>query len=489
MLKQKAEDSKTAVSDKPYTHRINALVVKLIGLMFLLLSLSTTSQESNNVLNLCVDPDWMPFEGVINGEHSGIASDYLRLFSELTPYSFNIVVTESWKESTEFLKSAQCDLTLLLNSSVERESYLAFTMPYFFGPNVLVSKNHIPFMQDLSAIEDMTLGVVSGYRLLEEIPLYYPGVNIEVVPSEQQGLEAVEKGTIDVYVGSLYSINQIIEQRNFTSLKINGWISIQDKLRIGFTKPNAHLVPIFNQAIDQISTSQHNEILNRWSNTKIIKQTDYTLLYYLAAGASVVFLIFLWRYLVSVKVLTALNSKNQELEKIRQELLVANKNLKHLSFHDSLTDLYNRHYFMSTLNDHIACMLRENSKSAILMIDLDFFKQINDNFGHIVGDRVLQQFAMVLSDVLRASDVAARWGGEEFIVLLSNASKNESLSFAKRLIKAVEQYDFESSIHLTISIGISQFKPKDSIESWIERADAALYQAKNEGRNRVKELS
>ncbi len=457
-------------------------------MILLVFSFSTLAQQST-ILNLCVDPDWMPFEGVNDGKHTGIANDYLKIFEKLTPYSFQIKPTNSWSESTDFLKRAECDLTLMLNSSIEREKYLAFTMPYFFGPNVLVTKKDVPFMQDLPAVGDMTLGVVSGYRLLEEIPLLYPDIRIKVLPSEKSGLKAVEQGKVDVFVGSLYSINLSINQLNLTSLKINGWISLQDKLRIGFIKSNANLVPVFNEAIERITAKQHNDILNRWSNVQIVKQTNYTLFYYLAGGTSIICFIFLWRYLVSVKIFIALDGKNKELEKIKEELLVANKNLEYLSFHDNLTNLYNRHYFMSTLKDHFNHLLRQNGISGILMIDLDYFKKINDEYGHVIGDKILKQFSVILSKALRSGDVAARWGGEEFIVLLPETNKDQSMMLARRLTEAVEKHSFESNIDLTISVGVSQYKSSDSIESWIERADTALYQAKNDGRNCIKELA
>lgn len=478
------------LSSRQFSQFIMPLILGLTLIVSLPISFSVSTQQIDaKTLNLCVDPDWMPFEGLIDGRHTGIASDYLSLFSELTPYSFNILPTKSWKETTDKLKAGDCDLTLMLNSSAEREKYLSFTLPYFFGPNVLVSKNDIPFMQDVSAIGDLTLGVVSGYRLLDEIPGYYPGVNIHVVPSEKDGLIAVEQGKIDVYVGSLYSINLRIQELELESLRINGWISIQDKLRIGFIKPNQTLVPIFNQAIDKITTVQHNEILNRWSNVLVIKETDYTLLYYLLAGGSIIIFMFLWHYVVSAKVMAVLSSKNDELEQVKQALTSANKNLEYLSFHDDLTSLYNRHYFMSTLKPQFARLSREQRNDVILMIDLDFFKKINDQHGHMIGDKVLKEFANVLTAVLRAGDIAARWGGEEFIVLLPEATKEQSRSFAKRLMTAVEQQSFEAGIQLTISIGMSEHKKGDSIESWIERADTALYKAKNEGRNCIKELA
>lgn len=468
---------------------LTKLISNYSMLIFVILSTNAMAQDQSKILNLCIDPNWMPFEGLVDGKHTGIAKDYLQLFSQLTPYEFKLKITSSWKESTELLKAGECDLTLLLNSSVEREKYLSFTIPYFFGPNVLVSKKEIPFMQDLTSIGKMKLGVVSGYRLVEEIPLYHPNIEIQIVASEEDGLLAVENGLIDVYVGSLFSVNLRINQLELSDLKINGWISLQDKLRIGFIKTNAELVPIFNQAIEQISSKQHNDILNRWSNVQIVKQIDFTLLYYLGSIASLIVVILSWRYFVSIKVFSALKFKNEELEKIREELISVNKDLEYLSFHDNLTHLHNRHFFMSTLKHHYSNLTRHKGISALLMIDIDFFKKINDQYGHSVGDKVLQEFSKILLKNLRSGDVAARWGGEEFIVLLPTADQVKTLSLAERLIKDVEQFNFNSEIKLTISVGVSQYNLNDDIESWIERADKGLYQAKNQGRNCVKEFA
>lgn len=100
--------------------------------MFSVICFSTVAQQNPEVLSLCVDPDWMPYEAVINGKHTGIASDYLHIFEQLTSYKFNINKT-SWKGSTENLKSGKCDLTLMLNRTAERERYLNFTIPYFLA--------------------------------------------------------------------------------------------------------------------------------------------------------------------------------------------------------------------------------------------------------------------------------------------------------------------------------------------------------------------
>ncbi len=111
------------LSSRQFSQFIMPLILGLTLIVSLPISFSVSTQQIDaKTLNLCVDPDWMPFEGLIDGRHTGIASDYLSLFSELTPYSFNILPTKSWKETTDKLKAGDCDLTLMLNSSAEREN-------------------------------------------------------------------------------------------------------------------------------------------------------------------------------------------------------------------------------------------------------------------------------------------------------------------------------------------------------------------------------
>lgn len=444
------------------------------------------NELTENTLIFCADPDWMPFEGIVDGKHTGIASDYVKILTEQTPFTFEPYLSKSWVESTEHLASGNCDLTLMLNSSQAREKYLSFSIPFFFGPNVFVTKKDQEFLQDFSSLGDLKLGVVSGYRLLETISQYYPWINVVQVPSEEEGLKALNNEEVDVYVGSLFSINLRLEQLALEDLKINGWTSVPDQLRIGFTKENEHLVATFNHAIEKISTKQHNEILNRWSNVQIVTRTDHTFLFLGAFVFSILIAIFAWRNSVVRKTSAALTEKNAELEQARNELVTANKDLEYISFHDQLTKLYNRHYFLSSLGHHLSNVEREKSNSAILMLDIDHFKKINDNYGHLVGDEILKKFAKVVNHSIRSGDICARWGGEEFIVLLPSADKEQALNLADRIRGDVETASFAEDIRVTISVGVSQYANGDTIRAWIERADVAMYQAKGDGRNCIK---
>lgn len=155
---------------------------------------------------------------------------------------------------------------------------------------------------------------------------------------------------------------------------------------------------------------------------------------------------------------------------------------------DALTNLNNRRQFEIRLKQEIAITKRQNNPLCAMMIDIDFFKKVNDTYGHASGDEVLRTVASVIKAHLRESDIPARYGGEEFAVLLPYTHIEEAQIVGERLRKAVE----ETSVHLdnfninvTISMGLAEFHTEESGEELFERADKALYEAKESGRNRV----
>lgn len=155
------------------------------------------------------------------------------------------------------------------------------------------------------------------------------------------------------------------------------------------------------------------------------------------------------------------------------------------SQHDDLTGLFSRRYWEQRLLEEFNRCQRANVHACVMMVDIDHFKNINDTYGHLVGDSVLKQFGKAVQQI-RASDIVGRYGGEEFAILLPNSSLEESLSVAERLRKAIEHTKFDHINTCTISIGIAPLSSKYSDAfKWLDDADRALYQAKNNGRNQV----
>ena len=162
-----------------------------------------------------------------------------------------------------------------------------------------------------------------------------------------------------------------------------------------------------------------------------------------------------------------------------------NKELEILSVTDKLTGLFNRVRLDQALAVEIPRVQRSQGALSLMILDIDHFKWVNDEFGHAVGDEVLQTFAGILRTRSRAIDVVGRWGGEEFLILCPDTDEEGALELAERLRSAVDGASFGTAGHRTVSIGISVFREGDDATSLLVRADEALYYAKEHGRNQV----
>lgn len=170
---------------------------------------------------------------------------------------------------------------------------------------------------------------------------------------------------------------------------------------------------------------------------------------------------------------------------VTEELEKANKQLYQLSITDKLTQAFNREHLDVVLQNEMNRSLQHNIALSVILLDIDHFKQVNDTFGHIVGDQVLIRFANILRHHIRPSDTLGRWGGEEFLVILPNTDLETAVKIAETLRHEVSVASFETNQTQTVSLGVASLEPLDSITQLVARADAGLYDAKNLGRNRV----
>ncbi|MFK8041780.1 diguanylate cyclase [Congregibacter sp.] len=168
-----------------------------------------------------------------------------------------------------------------------------------------------------------------------------------------------------------------------------------------------------------------------------------------------------------------------------RELQLKNEQLDRLASIDKLTDTYNRRALDKALTTELRRALRYERSLALLIMDIDFFKQVNDTHGHLTGDQVLSTLATQIKANLRHSDILGRWGGEEFLVICPETGVEPARSVAEKVRAAIEGTDFGLPDRITISIGISIIAEGSTAESLVADADRALYLAKNQGRNRV----
>jgi len=176
--------------------------------------------------------------------------------------------------------------------------------------------------------------------------------------------------------------------------------------------------------------------------------------------------------------------KLKEIDKMKEEALI-------LSYTDDLTGMYNHRFFIHQLTMEVDRQKRYPSPLALLMIDIDFFKNYNDTNGHLAGDQVLKAISIIIQHAVRQTDIVARYGGEEFCAILINTNKEGAIVIAERVRRNVAETNFpnekvQPNRDLTVSIGVATFSSKIStVTDLIREADNALYRAKRAGRNKV----
>ncbi len=156
------------------------------------------------------------------------------------------------------------------------------------------------------------------------------------------------------------------------------------------------------------------------------------------------------------------------------------------AYKDKLTQIYNRNKFEEVFEYQLKQIKRNNQPLSLAIIDIDHFKDFNDTYGHLVGDEILVLLSKTIREDIRESDLFARWGGEEFVILFNNTKLNNSVELSEKFRKNIQAMKHSSKQEITASFGLCEYREGDTINSMIKRADTALYKAKNSGRNRVK---
>lgn len=453
-------------------------------LLLLIILVGTTNSVAKNIIPYCIDPNWLPYESLEGNQHIGLSADYMQLLHLKTGYEFKLIPTKSWQQSLQFVQSGHCMLLPMLNQTPERSAYLDFSEVYFTSPNLSVTKRGQSPVNNLGDMGLRTLGLTQGYQTSEFVKKNHPFMTTITFSSEEAGLIAVSEGEVDVFIGSVHSINNHIENLGLTNLISVELDAPKDSLRMGVIQGQKSFLVEINQALASISKQQHIEIYNRWVNVKVIDTTNYKLIWQVVVVALFMLALLLVRYFSMRKYNQALTTKNRELNELQIKLLRSNSELQNITQKDALTELYNRHYFNeliaeNTFNDP------DKGSLCIIFIDLDFFKAINDNHGHVIGDHVLKVFGKLLKSCCDEGELVGRWGGEEFVILKQPANKIEAETLCQKVQHRMIRQVFPHHQPITCSFGIAQLIDDESLMACLDRADIMLYKAKDAGRNQI----
>jgi diguanylate cyclase (GGDEF)-like protein len=418
-------------------------------------------------ITMCVDPDWEPFEIIDKeGKHVGIAADLIALVGERLNTPIRLIPTATWQETLERSKSGQCDILSFVNQTPEREKWLVFTQPLLVDPNILITREEHPFVANLNGLDGESVVLPSGTAMLERFSKDFPNLKMIPVVSEADAMAMVSEKKADMTVRSLIVAAYVIKKEGWFNLKISGQpAGYENRLRIGVLKDRPILRDILDKGIATITPIERETIINKHTGLVVNEGIDHeTILKYLTFLVLIA-LIFMWRFF---------------------ELKRYSKKLREISITDKLTTLYNRLKIDEELKEEYNRVNRyENYQCSVMMIDIDYFKAINDTFGHQKGDEILKKLSSTMKMNFRNTDSIGRWGGEEFIIMLPNTSVEEAYISAEKLRTSVQENVFTEKGAVTVSIGVGSFLLNESVDELLSRIDAALYDAKNKGRNRV----
>lgn len=293
------------------------------------------------------------------------------------------------------------------------------------------------------------------------------------VDTIQEELDYVSEGKAYGTIVSVYSAANLFNNEKQRELKVTGVLPpvYDDIASLATSKENKTLHSILEKSLFATDPRLIDEFMTEGAVLSFNPDVNYQKYWGTAIAVVVVFFVLTWW--------------NRYLKNINAQLKDSQQKLELLSITDPLTKVFNRLKMDAVFSREIKSSQRYHSPLSIIMLDVDHFKGINDQFGHPVGDKVLERIAQLVKLHLRSNDFLGRWGGEEFLAICPSTNLEEVKIVAEKLRKTLEINDFSPVIKVTASFGVAEWKDGESQESLISRADTALYRSKDNGRNRV----
>ena len=292
---------------------------------------------------------------------------------------------------------------------------------------------------------------------------------------------------VDDEIGVRDSMHEFIEMAGFRST-----IASSAEEAIDLLKKNNIQVVITDIMLPGMGGLELTKLIKRKFNTDVIVMTGYSGDYSYEEAINMGASDFVIKPVRLEELLLRLKRVLKERE-LTQERVRMMEKLQRLAITDGLTKLHNSRSFYSQLEVEVDRFNRYKHPLSLLLLDIDHFKEYNDNYGHLEGDKVLVRISQLIKACLRKLDTAYRYGGEEFTVILPETSGEEAVLVAERIRKTIQTEKFKpesaKELGITISIGVAQYAAEEQLSTFIQRADKAMYHSKQEGRNRVTSLS
>ncbi|WP_294947816.1 diguanylate cyclase [Sulfurivirga sp.] len=435
-------------------------------------------------LYFCNDPDWPPLDYVDSQKRPrGVAPDTLKwlVTHRLKQYRLIHWPTENWDQSLKALRNNKCQVMPEAVLTQKRLQWMLFTRPYASYPLVIIGRKGDPIIADLKQLRGKTLARQRGSMVAERLRQQIPGLKIMETPDSSSAYLSVAGGKADFTVDPAPVARAKLNQLGLGErLAFKGDTGLRYTLRMAVNKAHPALLRQLDAALENMPFAELSRIESQyitpadkqpfaklepfdpldWHGWIAWAKQSPNQLILLSIGV-VVFLLVL--------------------------LVIRGRQKAEEAALDQLTGLPNRHLLEKRLPKLLRRAKPPKKPLSVVALDVDFFKKINDEYGHLTGDAVLKELAGVLRKQKRAGDLVVRWGGEEFLFVAPGASLKQACGLAERLRDATQRHFMSHDVlpMVTISLGVAEYRPGETMEQLIERADRALYQSKHQGRNRV----
>ncbi len=474
-------------------------VLILLGLMFPVSLMADDSSmltreeerwlEQHTDIRFAPAPYYPPVEFFDeNDVYRGITADFLRLMGERQGLDMNVTQYPSWDKVVAATQEGKVDVWGASAITPERQEYMNFTRPYIRLPAVIVVRKDIDGPLNMRDLDGHKVVLIKGYASSEYVKENFPSLDILEVPDLETGLRMVSYGLSDAIIATNAAALFYIERDGLTNLRVAGESGFAWQLRFAVRKDWPELVSIIQKGLDDISDDELRTIFRRWINLGYEGQIFTPQLLLQIAGGIFVLLaimVFVWNRMLRHQVRERTQALNKELE----ERKALESKLRRLATTDELTGIMNRRHLFDCLRQELRRVERYDNSLALLMFDVDHFKQINDSYGHAAGDQVLKSVVDICQKELRENDLFGRIGGEEFVVSLLETDVETAMQVANRICHSIAstQIALNNGEHLTstISIGVVHSSQDKSLEVLLSYSDRAMYSAKQKGRNRV----
>jgi len=412
------------------------------------------------------------------GDFSGIDRDIFDLITDRTEFHFNFIAYDSWSQLYENILAGNIDMISNYTPRESKKNQLLASTAYWQTPWAILHPQFFGSQPELKSFYDKRLAIPRHANLISYIREQHPLIRLVIVKDREEGLLLLQQGKIEGLIDTVTSASQLLKQESLVTLMISLIEGVPvNRSYLGINKEKRELQSIMDKALLTISDEEKNNIYEKWFSIDINTGFNKGVVKRVALQA------FIFIFVVLVIIILWNRRLNREI-KSRVEL---EKSMKHMATHDGLTGLANRVLLTDRLNTAIEFHQRQSLMLAVLFLDLDSFKEVNDTYGHHVGDELLLIVAQRLKSCVRKSDTVVRFGGDEFVLLLTGLHAHNEAAYVAEKVLELMQLPFDLSaetVQIGCSIGIALY-PENGLNETdlLKEADTLMYQVKSAGKN------